>query len=120
MAHITMPDGRELNEPDSDTRLLDYYRGEGATVELDPQTVAAQFPVVVQPGDVGPHPADEPPPFNPAEYTVQAVNEYLDTADPAEVARVLNAEHDGEARVGILDGPHRPQPGASDPEQPVA
>lgn len=42
--------------------------------------------------------------FDPSEHTVLEVNEYLNTADPAERARVLEAERAGKARKGILGG----------------
>lgn len=115
MAHVT--DNATGREFDATGPELDYYRGE-ATVDPkryvivdDPAESAQQFPVFVQPGEVGPHAADEPAPFDPAEYTVEAVNEYLDTADADERVRVLQLEADGEDRKGIVHGPHRPLPG---------
>lgn len=49
-----------------------------------------------------------PEQYDPAAYTVDEVNAYLETADDAERARVLQAEADrGEdARKGIVEGPH--------------
>lgn len=44
--------------------------------------------------------ADEP--YDPSQHTVDEVQEYLATADDAERDRVLAAERDGKARVGIL------------------
>lgn len=44
--------------------------------------------------------------YDPKEFTVDQVNEYLSTAGPDEVARVLGAEEDGFQRKGILSGPH--------------
>ncbi len=44
--------------------------------------------------------------FDPREHTVEDVNAYLEDADPAEVQRVLAAEETGQARKGILGGPH--------------
>lgn len=42
------------------------------------------------------------PGYNPADYTVEQVNDYLKTADDAERERVLEAERDGKARTGIV------------------
>lgn len=42
--------------------------------------------------------------FDPAAHTVTEVNDYLNNADPAEQARVLEAERAGKARKGILGG----------------
>ncbi|SED50179.1 hypothetical protein SAMN04490240_4052 [Rhodococcus pyridinivorans] len=55
---------------------------------------------------VGPG-AENPPEsdmFDPAAHTVTEVNDYLNNADPAEQARVLEAERAGKARKGILGG----------------
>lgn len=45
---------------------------------------------------------------DPKDFTVPQVNDYLAgvTTDEDEARRVLEAEKAGEARVGILDGPH--------------
>lgn len=44
--------------------------------------------------------------FDPADATVEEVNEYLETATDAERERVLDLEgQDG--RKGIVDGPHK-------------
>lgn len=43
-----------------------------------------------------------PEQFDPADHTVAEVNAYLDTAEPAEQVRVLEAERAGKARKGIL------------------
>jgi len=48
----------------------------------------------------------EPPSFTPVGRTVDAVNEYLATADAEERARVIAIERENKARVGIVDGPH--------------
>lgn len=104
MAEVTYQ-GRTFEVADSETALLDYYRGEGAKVVVETPP-AAQFPVFVQPGDVGPHTADEPAPFDPADHTVEEVNEHLDGAGEGEVARVLDLEREGKARAGVLEGPH--------------
>lgn len=53
-------------------------------------------------------------PFDPADNTVAGVNDYLATAAPDEVQRVLDAELASRARVGILEGPHVPTPDAVD------
>jgi len=58
----------------------------------------------------------ETKPFDPTAHTVAQVNEYLETAEPSEVERVLAAEADAEARKGILEGPHAAQ---DEPEQPA-
>lgn len=42
--------------------------------------------------------------YNPADHTVGEVNEYLESADDAEYDRVIAAERDGQARLGILNG----------------
>lgn len=61
--------------------------------------------------------------YDPNEQTVDQVNEHLatiDTSTPegeAEVQRILQAERDGKARVGVLEGPHNPAPGTSTPEE---
>lgn len=39
---------------------------------------------------------------DPADFTVDQVNAYLENAEEDEVERVLEAERDGEARKGIL------------------
>ena len=51
---------------------------------------AAPEPKVMQEGD------------DPADFTVDQVNAYLEEADEDEVDRVLEAERQGEARKGIL------------------
>lgn len=51
--------------------------------------------------------------FDPADYTVDGVNEYLESADAAERQRVLDAEREGSARKGVLEGPYGDQ--GSDP-----
>lgn len=50
--------------------------------------------------------------FTPEDHTVQGVNDYLATAAPDEVQRVLDAELAGRGRVGILQGPHVPSAAA--------
>lgn len=40
--------------------------------------------------------------FNPADHTVDEVQEYLNGADDDEKARVLDLERQGDARVGII------------------
>lgn len=104
MAHVTLTDGRELDVPDGDP-VLAYYRGEGATVEESPTVPQPPYVIVndevVKDGEsVGT--VEELTPFNPADYTVDAVNEYLATADDAERERVLELEAAGDARKGIL------------------
>lgn len=42
--------------------------------------------------------------FDPSGHTVNEVNTYLETAEPAERDRVINAERVGKARKGILGG----------------
>ncbi|WP_395704818.1 hypothetical protein [Rhodococcus ruber] len=44
--------------------------------------------------------------YDPAEHTVDQVNAYLAGADRRERERILQSEADGEARKGILHGPH--------------
>lgn len=46
---------------------------------------------------------DEADAFDPSAHTVVDVNTYLETADDAERARVLAAEHAGKSRLGILN-----------------
>lgn len=56
--------------------------------------------------------------FDPAGYTVDGVNEYLETAEPDEVARVLAAESaTDKPRKGIVDGPHAAVPEEATPEE---
>lgn len=45
------------------------------------------------------------PPYDPAEHTVEQVNDHLATLadDDPERQRILDAERDGKARAGILD-----------------
>lgn len=50
--------------------------------------------------------------YDPNDYTVDQVNEYLATADETETQRVLAAEAEGQARKGILEGPHAEAPDA--------
>lgn len=45
-------------------------------------------------------------PFDPAEHGVDEVNDHLAAADQDERERVLQAESEGKARRGILQGPH--------------
>lgn len=47
-------------------------------------------------------PDDTTPVFDPADHTVEEVNDHLADADDAEQARVLEAERGGKARVGVL------------------
>lgn len=47
-----------------------------------------------------------PATYDPGQHTVAEVNDWLVNADPTEVERVLNAEYDGQARKGIIEGPH--------------
>lgn len=49
--------------------------------------------------------ADETSTFDPNEYTVDEVNDYL-ADNPDQVGTVLDAEAQGKARTGILEGPH--------------
>lgn len=44
--------------------------------------------------------------FDPAQASVDEVNDYLAGADTNEVQRVLAAEAAGKARKGVLDGPY--------------
>lgn len=62
-------------------------------------------------------PEQDPDKFDPADFTVDEVNTYLADADDAEVARVLKAEADGQARKGIVEGPHAAQDGPEDPAE---
>jgi hypothetical protein len=41
--------------------------------------------------------------FDPSQHTVAEVNKHLASASPAELQRVLNAEAEGKARVGIME-----------------
>jgi hypothetical protein len=103
MAHVTLPDGRELDVDDSETTKLDYYRGEGATIEGVAEAVT--FPVVFVGGEeIVPPPYVPPGEYDPSQHTVPEVNDYLDSedVDDAERARVLGLEAAGEARKGIL------------------
>lgn len=43
--------------------------------------------------------------FNPSDHTVDEVNAYL-AEHPDESGAILTAEEDGQARKGILEGPH--------------
>lgn len=47
--------------------------------------------------------------YNPNDYTVDQVNEYLATADDAERSRVLGLEAGGQNRKGIVEGVHAVQ-----------
>lgn len=44
--------------------------------------------------------------YDPAGHDVEQVNAYLDSADPAERARVLAEERGNRHRKGIVEGPH--------------
>lgn len=55
--------------------------------------------------------------YDPNDYNVDQVNEYLASADETEAKRVLDAEAKGQARKGILEGPHNPPPGETTPEE---
>jgi hypothetical protein len=83
-----------IAEVDSDTQWaqLNYFRQAGYGVE---------------PAE-GAEGSDEEPPaaFDPGEHTVVEVNAHLDAADAAERERVLDAELGGNARAGVLNGPH--------------
>lgn len=48
---------------------------------------------------------------DPADYTVDQVTDFLKGADDDERRRVLEAEQDGQARKGILEGPQATQDG---------
>lgn len=54
--------------------------------------------------------------YDPTGYTVDEVNDYLANADEAERDRVLQAERDGKARKGIVEGPTGAQ-GAPAPDK---
>lgn len=56
--------------------------------------------------------------FDPTAHTVAQVNDYLADAEPSEQDRVMAAEAAGEARKGIMAGPHAPAD--PEPEQPAA
>lgn len=43
--------------------------------------------------------------YDPSDYTVDEVNQYLDE-NPDQTGTVLDAEAEGKARTGILEGPH--------------
>lgn len=84
MATVTYPDGRTLEVDDSDSTLLDYYRGEGATVVLA-SAAAMAFPAT----------------FDGEKYVGQQVNQLPD----GEYAQGDGVEHEhpgtGEPSVGI-------------------
>jgi hypothetical protein len=107
MAHITLPDGRELDEPDTNTTILDYYRSEGARIVLDEEPV--RFPIVFEGGKRVEAPAPPevagPGEFDPGKYTVSDVHQYLATLSDADRERVFALERDGKARPTILEGP---------------
>lgn len=78
---------------------------------------APQNPVVFDPLPAKHVPSDVVPPeapvvqtgFDPDEHDVKSVNKHLAEhaeSAPGEVARVLQLEADGQARKGILHGPH--------------
>ena len=46
--------------------------------------------------------SEDEPEYNPADHTVDEVNDYLASASDTEKARVLDLEANGEARKGIL------------------
>lgn len=71
----------------------------GAYMIGDPEPEVDEADIVVQ---QPPEPIPDPNAFDPAAHTVDEVNAYLDTADPAEQVRVLEAERSGKARKGIL------------------
>jgi hypothetical protein len=47
--------------------------------------------------------------YDPSNYNVTEVNDYLATADADEKARVLQAERDGQGRKGILGDDETPE-----------
>lgn len=47
--------------------------------------------------------------FDPSAHTADEVNDHLAAADADERERVLAAEYEGQARKGILEGPHAPE-----------
>lgn len=47
--------------------------------------------------------------WDPADYTVDDVNDMLSRADDPEIRRVMDLEADGKGRVGILEGPYAPE-----------
>lgn len=74
----------------ADGPLLDYYRGEAATVggyTID----GAEYPRKIALSD-----------FDPGDHTVDEVQEHLALSMPGEQARVLDAERAGQARVTLL------------------
>lgn len=88
MAEVTVhATGQTLT---ADGPLLDYYRGEAATVggyTID----GAEYPRRIALSD-----------FDPGDHTVDEVQEHLAQSMPGEVARVLDAERAGQARVTLL------------------
>lgn len=59
--------------------------------------------------------AEQTEQYDPADYNVEDVNEYLADADADERGRVLQAERDGKGRTGILEGPHNAAPTGDEP-----
>lgn len=59
-----------------------------------------------------PTPETSPAAFDPASHTVDEVTDYLASADPAEVDRVIAAERTGKDRKGIVE--YRDQPRRGD------
>lgn len=98
--------------------VLDDDEADEAVIEAQTESVtaateeSADLSAAAHEGEpaaiVEPEPDLDPPPvatqYDPANYTVDEVNEYLGTLseDDPEMARVLQAEADGKARKGIL------------------
>lgn len=88
--------------------LRDVRPQQGSHVTREPNhhlalAMAGDYVIV----DPAPEPVEELQPpelFDPGEHTVPEVNDYLNTAEPAEQVRVLEAERAGKARKGILGG----------------
>lgn len=63
----------------------------------------------VEPVELGAGAQDEgpaPAPFQPADHTVDQVNEHLADAGAEERERIIQAETEGKARRGIIQGPY--------------
>lgn len=71
----------------------------GGYLIQDPEPEPSEDEILVQ---QPPEPIPDPTVFDPSVHTVDEVNTYLSTADPVEAERVLEAEHAGKSRIGIL------------------
>lgn len=89
----------DSNEAAALNAALASVTGDSDVPALDQLAAARETEGAPLPGSAGT--------FDPARHTVADVNAYLDEQGDAEKARVIAAEHAGQDRNGIVNGPHK-------------